>query len=123
MNDIGGVQAATKTSLKDDEINALASEIIEGQRRGNFEECGMPLLIDECTYPLDSPDEVCIVNRQAVDLDSLAKPNQVRRGEEPGFDSGGPAYGVNHRADRSFAIGTCNMDEAQCILWLSHGLQ
>jgi hypothetical protein len=123
MNHIGGVQATTKTSLKDDEINALAPEIVEGQGRGYFEECGMPFLFDECAYPIDTPDEVCIVNWQTVDLNPFTKPNQVRRGKEPGFDSGGPADGVNHRADRSFAISTGNMDKAQCILWLSHRLQ
>jgi hypothetical protein len=123
INDIRGVQAATETSLKDDEINALAPKIVEGQCRGNFEKCGMALLIYECTYPLDTPDELCIVNRHAVDPDSLAKPNEVRRGEEPGFESGGPANGVNHRTDRSLAIGTCDMDKAQCILRFSQGRQ
>ena len=57
MNDIGRVQAAAETSLKDDEINALAPEIVEGQCGGNFEKCWMTLLVNECTYPLDAPDD------------------------------------------------------------------
>jgi hypothetical protein len=121
MNDIGGVQTATETGLKDHEFNALAPEMIKGQRGGNFEKCWMTLRVNEFPYPMDTPDKVCIIDRQTIDLDSLVKPDQMWRGEESGLDSGGARDGVNHRADRSLAVRTCDMDEPQFVLWFSQG--
>ena len=54
INDIGGVQAAAKTGFKDDEINAMVSKIVEGQRSCNLEKSWMTLLVNECADSLDA---------------------------------------------------------------------
>ena len=62
MNDIGGVQPATESSLKDHEINAMASKIVKSQRRRNFKECWMMVFVNARADPLDSSNDVCIID-------------------------------------------------------------
>jgi hypothetical protein len=123
MNNVSSVQAPAKTGLEDDEIDAPAPKIVEGKCRCNFEKCWVTLLVNTCTNALDTPDNVCIIDRPTVDLDSFVESNQMRRGEESRFDSGRTTNRVNHRADRSFAVGARDMDEPQAILWISQGSQ
>jgi hypothetical protein len=61
-NDIGGVQPATESGLKDHEINAMALKIVKGKRRRNFEECWMMVFANVCADPLDSSEDVCIID-------------------------------------------------------------
>ena len=78
MNQIGSIQAATQPGLKNHQIHILASEIVEGERCGNLEKRWMAFLINEGTYPPDTPNNVRVVDWSSVDLDSLVKPDEVR---------------------------------------------
>ncbi len=72
---------------------------------------------------MDAADDICVIDRQSANLNTLIKPDQMRGGKEAGLDSGRPAYGVNHCADRSLAVRTGDMDKPQFVLRFSQGCQ
>src|SRR5439155_23742846 len=52
----------------------------------------------------------------AVDLDTLAERDQVRRGEQTGPQACRSINALEHRARRTFPVGASHMDEAQTFL-------
>src|SRR5205814_792869 len=56
------------------------------------------------------------VGPPAVDPDALAEVDQVRRGEEPGAESGLAQHALDHRAGRALAVGAGDMDRAEAAL-------
>ena len=52
----------------------------------------------------------------AVDLDTLAERDQVRRGEQTGPQACRSINALEHRARRTFPVGASHMDEAQMVM-------
>ncbi len=77
QQDVGRVEAAAETHLRDDELDVGLGEAEEGQRRGRFKECGTDLLRGR-SEPARPAGQQLIGQRPAPQPDPLAEADQVR---------------------------------------------
>jgi hypothetical protein len=80
----------------------------------------MTFLVNVCTNLLDTANDSLILDRNAVYLNSLVKPDEVRRRKETSSKAGEPANRLGHRANGSFSICAGDMNELQLVLRISH---
>src|ERR1051325_8155037 len=65
---------------------------------------------------LHQPHHVRLADELAIDLNPLAKRNQMRRGEQAHAQSRRAINAFEHRARRAFAIRAGDVDEAELVL-------
>ena len=62
-------------------------------------------------------------NHVPVDKNPFAKVAEVRRCVEPGSEAGCADDGIQHRADRAFAIGPGDMEDPEAVLRISEVIE
>src|SRR5271167_4097241 len=90
-NHVGCVQTAAEPGFEDHEVNVLCPEIVERECCRDLEKSWMTFLVNAWTNLLDTAHDSLILDRYAVYLNSLVKPDEVRRRKETSSKAGEPA--------------------------------
>src|SRR5260370_37075405 len=119
LNDIRGVETPTQPGFPNNQITLSFNEIKQRHHRHNFEKSRMLLgrkLIKRWFQLDDQLDDFALANMLPIDLQPLAKRDQMRRRKQPDPQPRSAVNAFEHRAGRTFAIRPGNMDEAQLVL-------
>ncbi len=112
LHDIGRIEPPTQARLPHDDLRALRAKVLERERGGEFKKGRRIVpLARELAQPLDALTHVGLWNRRSIHADALAKRNEMRRSVQTGAKAGGPAKRIEHRADRSLAVGAGNVQK------------
>ena len=118
----GRVEPPTHADLEHRHLDALAGEVIEGER-GQRLEHGRVEAGDQGTERLDPVGEISLGNRAAVDANALADIEEVGRGVEPDPAAGGLDGCRKHGAYGALAVGAGDLDEGHGALGMAHRLE
>ena len=103
-----------RVPLRFDGRAPVAAEMHALRRRGRRDAC--PTLLAEIQH---QPHDIALADQLAIDLNPLAKRDQVRRGEQPNAQSRRTVDAFEHRAGGAFAIRASDMNETQSVLRIS----
>jgi hypothetical protein len=115
-DDVGGIQSAAQAGFPDDQVAVLPGEKFQGHHGDHFKKCrvvaGRKLPEQRLQFGHQS-HHVVFRDPLPVDLNPLAKRDQMRRGEQAGAPSRRAVNALQHRAGRAFAVGAGHVNEAQ----------
>ena len=110
--DVGRVQPAAESDFDDRELDPSPAKQLEGDRRGDLEERGLdverallPQPVDRSLHVRDGGGQRSVVNRMAIDYEALVERDQMRGRVAPDAISRRTQSSVDHRGDRSLAVG------------------
>ncbi len=114
---IGGIESPAHTGLEHDDLAILLSEVQQSQRGSDFEKrrIGIPIR-DSVANFCEPAGHAFFRNHLAVHANAFAKRDKVRGGEETGAVTLCATDGIDHRADRAFAVRASNMNDARVSL-------
>ena len=118
-DDVRRVQPSAEAGFPDDQVAFLFGEKFQRHDGDDFKKGRVMIggkLLEQRLNFRDQPDHFIFGNQLAVDLDPLAKRNQVRRGEQADAQAGRAINAFQHRAGRAFAVGAGDVDEAEFFL-------
>src|SRR3990172_1549904 len=112
LNHICCIQSSTQPRLDNDNVRFLFGKILEGQRCGCFKKCHF-VAIDHLSQQADKPNDIRWRDRTAVDANSLAKRNEMRRCIEARSVPGSGKNCGNHSRGGSLSIRAGYMNRAE----------
>ena len=119
-DDVRGVQAAAHADLPDDIVAFRAGEEQRRDERGDLEIRGLHAVLFELgdggQHRVLHGRDVVPGHGTAVDAESFAGGNEVRRGVESGAEPGCAEPGLDHRADGALAVAPGDVDEFEAAL-------
>ena len=125
-HDVGGVQPAAEPHFEDGDVHAGAAKQLEGHGRRDFEKRRLRLQrpARRRRRPLrdvgdDGGDERVLGDRTAVDDEALGEVDEVGRRVARRSMAGRAQRRIDHRRDRSFAVGAGDVHRAECALGMA----
>ena len=125
-DDIGGVETAAESDLKDGDVDVLGGEVVESHGGYGFEEAGH---LRERTGGdelggggLDASvdgGEIGVGDGCAVDANAFVDADEMGRGVEGGAVSGGGEDGGEGGGGRAFAVGSGDEDGGKALLGIA----
>ena len=121
VNDVGGVEPSAHTYFENGHIDLtlgkveeghggqrlkVAGQLCQGQRLAFA--AGQHQLLRAIHHTEVEPRKIRVGNLGAVHANALVGPHQVRRGVEPGAQTGGLQNGSERGRGGALAIGSCN---------------
>ena len=116
-DDVGAVEATTKTNFDDSNVDILLSKVAESHCRGNLEERGLKFG-NERLSEFDKFANSLFGNHFAIDAYAFAEIFEVRRGVEAYFVASRLEYGGGEMRATAFAIGACDVDGTEFAVWV-----
>ena len=115
-DDVGGVVPSAEAGLPCDEVDLGFGEPEQGEDGGELEEGGFQLRRSRLHGGAKlgrQAGEGFVGNGSSIDADAFVESDEVGGGVEADATAGGAMDGVQHGADRAFAIGAGDVDEAE----------
>lgn len=123
-DDISRVEASAEACLEDDPFEILAGEPSNGQSGGDFEEGrGVLPVGGDAAEAGEAFGNGFGGDHFAVGGNAFAEVDEVWGGEASGAVARGFKEGGQEGADRAFAVGARDMDEAEFFLWRAESLE
>jgi len=77
-------------------------------------------MVDQLTNVLDAAGNVVVLDRLALNSNTLIEPHEVGGGEETAPEAAGATNRIQHRADRPLSVGPGHVQEIQPVMWIVH---
>ena len=121
VHDVRGIEPAAHPAFEHDDINFCTFEILEPDRRDQFELRGQILhRIRERTNESRHLGKHFAGNILPVRLDALTKLLYIGRGEHSNAVTGLHQHGGEHRAERALAVRSRDVDHLHPLFGISH---
>ena len=109
------VEAPAETDFEHRHVDGLAREMVQRQRRRRLEHRRVEAR-HQCAERLDAVDHAVLGNGLAIDADTFAEGDQVRRGVEADVVAVGFQDGGEHGRHRALAVRAADLDQAVSLL-------
>ena len=108
----GRIESASHPGFENDDFAPAITEVTHGDGEGDFEKGGVVFPArNEFANGGEMGRGSVVINLDTGNANALGVTDEVGRGEESSAISGGPGNGFSQRTNRSFAIGSRNVDD------------
>src|ERR1700733_2596905 len=118
-DDVSRIKPSAKSGFPNHEVAFLLGKKFQCHDRDDFKESqvivGWKFLEQRLNF-FDKPDEFSFRNQLAIDLNTFAKRNQMRRSKKSDAQASRAINAFEHRTGRAFAVRAGDVDKTEFVL-------